>query len=274
MLQYQAVLENIVKKAAALALSLQSGIDPMHVDTKATEKDLVTKSDKAVELFLRRELAEAFPLYGFYGEETGGGNPLQVEKADEAESFTWVVDPIDGTLSYVMHQPFWCVSVGLWKNDRPIAGCVCAPVLQETYYAEAGEGATCNGVPIHVCPHGTLKDSVLATGFSCIRSGWKTVNNLKYFNQLSLECRGVRRFGSAAMDICYVACGRMDAFWELNLQPYDFGAAWLMLTEAGGVLTDLHGGRNFPQEGILAAPPTLHAELLPYFKDYQRPTAG
>ena len=271
-MQYQRILEPIVTMAATLATLMQQDITPEAAGTKATDKDLVTKADRAVELLLRKQLTDAFPTYNFYGEETGGTKPSKARrKLHDTNQFTWVVDPIDGTLSYVMHQPFWCVSVGLWRNGEPVAACICAPVLKETYYAEKGEGAFCNGTPIHVCPHGKLKDSVLSTGFSCIRSGWTEVNNLKYFNAFCLACRGVRRFGSAALDMCYVASGRTDAFWELNLQPYDIGAAWLVLTEAGGVVTDLHGNTNFPKEGILVAPPELHAEMLPYFKDYRRP---
>ena len=271
-MQYQRILEPIVTMAATLATMMQQDITPESAGTKATDKDLVTKADRAVELLLRKQLASAFPDYEFYGEETGGAKPGKAgRKRRGLNQYTWVVDPIDGTLSYVMHQPFWCVSVGLWCNGQPVAGCICAPVLKETYYAEKGEGAFCNGERINVCPHGKLKDSVLSTGFSCLRSGWKEVDNLKYFCELSRLCRGVRRFGSAALDISYVASGRLDGFWELNLQPYDIGAAWLVLTEAGGVVTDLHGKTDFPKEGILVAPPDLHAELLTHFKGYRRP---
>ena len=271
-MQYQSILEPVVTMAATLASLMQRDITPAEASAKATNMDLVTQADRAVELLLRKHLMAAFPGYAFYGEETGGVRPKKVRlKRGSTNQYTWVVDPIDGTLSYVMHQPFWCVSVGLWRNGLPVAACICAPALKETYYAEKGEGAFCNGVAIHVQPHGPLKDSVLSTGFSCIRSGWTKVNNLKYFCEFIQASRGVRRFGSAALDICYVASGRSDGFWELNLQPYDFGAAWLVLTEAGGVVTDLHGNTNFPKEGILAAPPELHAEMLPYFKDYRRP---
>ena len=274
-MKYQSTLKKIVTAAGELALRMQAEIDPERVDTKATEKDIVTKADRAVENFLRSELQRNWPGYAFYGEESCGDAPVQgagPHAEGAPDQYTWVVDPIDGTLSYVMRQPFWCVSVGLWKNGRPVAGCVCAPVLRETYYAEAGAGAFCNDRPIHARRHGTLKDAVLSTGFSCIRSGWTQVNNLKYFSALSLTCRGVRRFGSAAMDINLVASGRLDGFWELNLHPYDIGAAWLVLSEAGGVISDLHGGQRFPEEGILAvSTPELQAEMLKYFRDYQRP---
>ena len=132
--------------AATLATMMQQDITPESAGTKATDKDLVTKADRAVELLLRKQLASAFPDYEFYGEETGGAKPGKAgRKRRGLNQYTWVVDPIDGTLSYVMHQPFWCVSVGLWCNGQPVAGCICAPVLKETYYAEKGEGAFCNG---------------------------------------------------------------------------------------------------------------------------------
>ena len=274
-MKYQEQLEPIVAAAASLAVKMQSAITPETVRAKATEKDIVSAADQAVEDFLRGELKKRWPGYAFYGEESCGEKPVPgtgAHDASSADQYTWVVDPIDGTVSYTMHQPFWCVSVGLWKNGRPVAACVAAPALRECYYAEEGAGAYLNGETIHVRPHGALEESVLSTGFSCIRSGWKSITNLKYFSELSMLCRGVRRFGSAAMDINLVASGRLDGFWELNLHPYDIGAAWLVLTEAGGVISDLQGGEDFPRQGVLAtSSEKLHRELLGHFRDYRRP---
>ena len=114
-------------------------------------------------------------------------------------------------------------------------------------------------------------DSVVSTGFSCLRYGWEPVNNLRYFEAICREARGVRRFGSAALDLCYVACGKSDAFWELNLQPYDVAAGVLIVTEAGGLVTDVCGGEEWPAQGTLATNPGLQAELLEYFRGYRRP---
>ena len=270
-MKYQEQLEAIVNAAGGLAVEMQRDIGPDTVKTKATVKDIVSAADRAVEDFLRAELSRRWPSYAFYGEETCEEKPVP-GAAGGPEQYTWVVDPIDGTVSYIMHQHSWCVSVGLWKNGRPVAACVVAPALHECFYAEPGEGAFLNGAPIHVRPHGSLEETVLSTGFSCIRSGWKSVNNLKYFCDFSQICRGVRRLGSAAMDINLVASGRLDGFWELNLHPYDIGAAWLILTEAGGVITDLHGGQEFPKQGLLATcSEKLQQEMLEHSRDYRRP---
>ena len=264
-MKYQQFLADLAIKAGQLALQMQQDITDDDVSTKETARDIVTIADKATEKLIRQTLAEYYPDYRFYGEETG-------KSEDNGSPFCWIVDPIDGTASYREGQLYWCTSIGLWKGNKPIAGAVYAPALNELYYAELGESATVNGRPIHVKSHGNLESSVVSTGFSCLRTGWTTENNIPYFEKIGLHCRGVRRFGSAAVDLCYVACGKSDAFWELNLQPYDLAAGAAILLEAGGIITDLRNGTDFPKQGILASNgPALHQEMLQFFPNYSRP---
>lgn len=251
-------------RAGEGAKRMQAEITSADVDTKETDKDVVSKADKATETLIRSAIADAFPDHGFFGEETG--------RSDNPDSeFLWIVDPIDGTTAYLQQELFWCTSIGLWKDGKPYAGAIYAPALNELYYAELGKGATLNGRPIHVRYHGALNTSVVVTGFSCLRANWEPVNNLKYFGQISRVSRGVRRFGSAAMDMCNVANGRVDAFWELNLKKYDVAAGVIITTEAGGKVTDLLGGDDYPHQGILATNVALHDEMLSFFEGYQRP---
>lgn len=267
-MEYQDFLSRLAYQAGKLAQSMQTHLQEGDVSCKETARDIVTKADQATERFIRDAVEKAFPDYGFYGEETG-------RKQDEGSPYCWIVDPIDGTVNYFQGLPFWCTSIGLWKDGNPLAGAVYAPALDELFYGEIGGGAFCNGRPIHVKDHGSLEHSVLATGFACLRAGWTKVNNVPYFTKIALTARGVRRFGSAAIDLCYLASGKFDAFWELNLKPYDFAAGMAVLLEAGGMVTDLRGGEEFPQQGILASnTPALHQEILQYFQGYQRPAGA
>ena len=262
-LHLQPFLAQLACQAGKLALSMQSQLQEGDVSCKATVRDIVTAADQATERFIRQAVEKRFPHHRFYGEETG-------RSQDNGNPYCWIVDPIDGTVSYYEGQLYWCTSIALWKDGKPLAGAVYAPALDELYYGEAGKGAFCNGRPIHVRSHGSLEQSVLSTGFSCLRAGWTEGNNVPFFAQIGLHCRGVRRFGSAAMDICYVACGKSDGFWELNLQPYDYAAAMVVLLEAGGQVTDLGGGGEYPRQGILATNGAIHQEMLRFFPNYSR----
>ena len=264
MSEFQNFMTDLAWRAGEQALRMQQGLDASEVATKASVRDIVTAADRATERLIRGAIEQVWPEHRFYGEETG-------KSADSGSPYCWIVDPIDGTVSYFQGQLYWCTSIALWKDGKPLAGAVYAPMLHELYYAEAGKGATVNGHPIHVQSHGALVDSVVSTGFSCLRYGWEPVNNLRYFEAICREARGVRRFGSAALDLCYVACGKSDAFWELNLQPYDVAAGVLIVTEAGGLVTDVCGGDEWPAQGTLATNPALQAEMLGYFKGYRRP---
>ena len=233
------------------------------IQTKSSIRDVVTELDQQVEAELTREIRRCFPEHGIYGEETGR------HQADR--EYCWVIDPIDGTASYIHQQPTYTLSLALQWRGQSIIGVVYAPVLGEMYQACQGGGAFCNDRRIRVTRHARLEEAMVSTGFSCLRAGWKSNHNLPYFNAIAPLARSVRRFGSAALDLCYVASGREDAFWELNLEPYDYAAGILLVREAGGLCTALHGGGQIATQGLLATNGALHQRMLTFFEGYQRP---
>ena len=218
------------------------------------DKDIVTAADKAVEQFIFARIAAAYPGHDFFGEETG--------VTSHGNDYCWVIDPIDGTASFVHDLPFYSISIALQYRGETVKAGVYAPRLKELFLAEKGGGASLNDRMIRVSRRDKLSDAMLATGFACLRSGWSE-NNLEYFNRIAPRVRDVRRHGSAAMDLCYVAAGRFDAFWELNLQPYDYAAGILLVAEAGGTVRDFHGGKDYTGQGIIAANGVIDRALLP-----------
>ncbi len=215
-------------------------------------RDLVTVADRKVEDFLVSRILARFPDHAIFGEETG-------EKSG-TEDYRWIIDPIDGTTSFFHNQPFYGVSIALEKAGKIVLGVVYAPVLGHLFHAEAGNGAFLNDSPIRVSDTREPSQALMATGFACIRAG-VTPNNLTHLNHILPKLRDIRRFGSAALDLCYVACGRLDGFWEMQLNLYDIAAGALMVTEAGGLVSDFSGGPDYPEGGLAAANPILHPLL-------------
>lgn len=233
-----AVVENIVREAGTIALRHFKDLENVAV-TKKSPRDLVTTADVAVEEYLKEALAKAYPQYGFWGEESG---------QSDNQSSRWIVDPIDGTHSFAKGQYFWSISVALEIDGELIAGSVYAPALGDLYIAAKGKGAKKNGKEISVSTEKSLADSMIATGFACLRS-YLVENNLKRFCRIAEETTGQRRFGSAAMDLCLVADGQVDAFWEQELNLYDVAAGALIAKEAGATVTDFKGNDGvFPKQ--------------------------
>ncbi|AQT69319.1 Inositol-1-monophosphatase [Anaerohalosphaera lusitana] len=243
-------LKNIMIEAGRVALEQKQRLGEVKVDRKS-EKDLVTEADVAVEEYLVGQIKERYPDHAIVGEETG---------EHEGGEYRWIIDPIDGTTSFVHDQPFFSTSVAVEKDGETVLGAVNAPVLGELFMAEKGKGATLNGEAIHVSDRERLIDSVLGTGFACVRQNLEH-NNLPYFAEIVTRIRGVRRYGSAAMDLSYVACGRLDGFWELNLQIYDVAAGVLIVQEAGGVVSDFAGGEEGRPFETLATNGRIHEAL-------------
>ncbi|WP_034640856.1 inositol monophosphatase family protein [Desulfovibrio inopinatus] len=187
--------------------------------------DLVTETDLAVETALKEALSQLYPESSFLAEETASDAALS--------DMTWVIDPVDGTTNFAHGIPMCCTSVGLWNQGELVLGVISAPMLHEVFAAAKGRGATLNGRPIAVSTTSELEDAVVATGFPyAIRENIDPVmDNLK---RTLTAAQGVRRVGSAAIDLAYTACGRFDAFYEVNLKPWDMAAGVLILTEAGG----------------------------------------
>ncbi|MBR2372957.1 MAG: inositol monophosphatase, partial [Lentisphaeria bacterium] len=194
--------------------------------------------------FIVSELKKGFPEYGFIGEEYGARN------ADSEWCFC--IDPIDGTTSYVHDYPLYCVSIGLLHNGESYAGVVYVPRLDELYYAEKGKGAFLNGNPIHVSACNTLETALGATGFACIRAR-RSRNNLEYFNKIVPHLQGVRRSGTAAFDMCQVAAGRIDGYWEFGLYLHDVAAGVIIAREAGAAVSDINGGNDYTVSMVCSA---------------------
>lgn len=242
----------IARRAGALQLaSFRQGVEVLHKGAI----DLVTDVDVAVERMFRTEIAKAFPDHLVLAEELGG--PTEGSSAP-----TWIFDPIDGTTNYAHGLPFFCVSIALEIDEQLELGVVYDPTRDELFTSERGHGAWLNGVPIRVASSQRLLDAVLCTGFPY--DVHQTLDEIiALFSAFVGRARGVRRFGSAALDLCYVASGRLDGFWEQRLHPWDIAAGALLVQEAGGMVTDWQGGPfRSRHHRVVAANPALHAQML------------
>lgn len=225
----------------------------LDVTTKSSATDLVTEVDRLSEEAIRRTIAAAFPDHGFWGEEAGasGGDARQ----------RWIVDPLDGTVNYAHGFPVYATSIALEVDGTVELGVVLDTARGERFAARRGAGATRDGVPIAVSTTTDLGAAMLATGFAY--GGPAVARNLEAFARVVPRARAVRRPGAAALDLCHVACGRFDGFWELDLKPWDVAAAALVVREAGGTVTDERGAPyRWGADGMVATNGRLHARLL------------
>lgn len=217
------------------------------------EIDLVTEVDRASEAYLRQRIAETYPEHEILGEEEG--------LTSSGSAYRWILDPVDGTTNYAHGFPYYCVSVGLEFEGQIIAGAIYNPSLDELFSAARGHGATLNGKPIKVSTVDELRRSLLTTGFpyNVIQKG----SNFPNFERFLYLCQAVRRAGSAALDLCHVACGRYDGFWEAGLSPWDVAAGSLIVEEAGGRMSNYRGGTfdSYAKE-LLATNGLLHAPMM------------
>jgi myo-inositol-1(or 4)-monophosphatase len=244
-------LEELARRAGAI---LREGYQKEHrVDFKGVI-DLVTEVDHESESFLLGEIRSHFPGHNILAEESGGSRGSEHQ---------WYIDPLDGTVNYAHHIPIFCVSIGYAANGLPNLAAVYDPMRDELFSAARGQGAHLNGRQLHVSGTTELQKSLLVTGFPY--DAWDTdrdnFGNFVRFSKMSL---GVRRLGSAALDLCYVAAGRFDGFWELGLSPWDVAAGGLICAEAGGRVTNINGDEDYlshPQS-ILAAAPGIHTRML------------
>lgn len=238
-------LINWARIAGGMALQMQQG--DLQIEHKSTA-DLVTRADKAIEAYLLGEIHASFPTHAILGEESG-------DHGDSPDD-QWYVDPIDGTLNYAHGIPMFTVSIAYAHQGEIKLGVVYCPPLDEMFAAEAGKGAWLNEKPMHVSTIDTLIDSMLITGFRFHL--WDTPRTNKFnFERFSRECQAVRRLGSAALDICYVAAGRVEGFWEIALNAWDVAAGILIVREAGGVVGALYGEGDPLDGDILAANPVI-----------------
>jgi len=224
------------------------------VSSKGVARDLLTAADLASERSIVARLRAAFPEHALEAEE-------EVRERPGEPGLRWFIDPLDGTINFVHRLPVFCVSIALYDGERPLVAVIHAPRLGETFWATRGGGAFRDGVPIQVSQTGELGQAVLATGFP-YRRGELEHDNLANFGRFFYDVRGMRRMGSAAIDLAYTADGRFDGFWELHLGPHDVAAGALLVREAGGEVMDPRGGDDWLRSGhIVAAGPKL-AQLI------------
>ncbi len=238
-------------KAAAQIQNYYIGKE-LEIDTKSSETDLVTKVDKLCEEKIREIISRDYPEHIVLGEEQG--------QTGEA-SHRWIVDPLDGTLNYAHGFPFYCVSIALEIDGDVKVAVVLDSTRNELFTAIKGRGAFLDGAPIRTSSEIILKKSMLATGFAYAED---TISeNLGIFARVHHKVRSIRRPGAAALDLCYVACGRLDAFWELKLDPWDVAAGVLIIEEATGKVTNRSGGEYIlTDKVIIASNGVLHEKLV------------
>lgn len=223
------------------------------------EADLVTAADRESEALILRRLKQAFPAHSVLAEEGGAASG-----GGAGAEFCWYVDPLDGTTNFAHGLPFFAVSMAIEHQGDRLAGVVYNPVLDEMFSAVRGHGALLNGWPIAVSRQDDLSQALLATGFPSQKRHRNP--NIRFYQYFSLRTHGMRRLGSAALDLCYTACGRFEGFWEFNLQPWDTAAGALIVAEAGGEVSDMLGRPHLLRSPeILASNRRLHPALLAAF---------
>jgi myo-inositol-1(or 4)-monophosphatase len=222
------------------------------------EFDVVTEADRSSERLIVERLQTRFPSHSVVAEEGGG--------QDRRSEFVWYVDPLDGTTNFAHSFPMFAVTLALEHAGEVVAGVVYDPLRDEFFSAEKGGGAYLNHRRIQVSRVSRLGESLLATGFPSYRRHADV--NVYFYHQTAMLAHGVRRAGSAALDLCYVACGRLDGFWEFRLKPWDIAAGLLLVSEAGGCYSDMHGQpHSLAGAETAASNGLIHREMLDLFAD-------
>ena len=250
--------ECAIEIAREAGIFLKDKLNSVHTIDYKGEINLVTEVDKISEEMITSKINALFPDHDILAEE--------FTDIDRGSDFRWIIDPLDGTTNYAHGYPYFCVSIALERLNTMTVGIVYDPMLDEMFVAEKGKGAFLNDREIHVSNTRGIIKSLLATGFPYdIRED--SHNNLNYFNEMILKAQAIRRAGSAALDLAYVAAGRFDGFWELKLNPWDIAAGWLLVEEAGGIVTDM-GGNDYYMESssILASNGRIHKEMMDVLK--------
>ena len=245
-------IEEIARQAGGILQSfVGEDLDVQH----KSRTDLVTRADHASEDYLIGEIRKAFPDHAINAEESGSleGTP----------DHQWFIDPLDGTLNYAHGVPFYSVSIAYAYQDQVELGVVFDPTRDEMFTAEKDAGACLNGKPLHVSEYKDLVDCLLVTGFP--HDVWGTkADNMANFYRFSTLSQTVRRLGSAALDVVYVGAGRLDGYWQIQINSWDIAAASLVVSEAGGAVTNIFGDPDLLKEpiSILCANPVIHAKML------------
>jgi myo-inositol-1(or 4)-monophosphatase len=256
-----ALLNVMVAAARKAARSLSRDfreVERLQVSVKGPG-NFVSAADHRAEAILREELAKARPGYGFLGEEGG-------LVAGSDKTHTWIVDPLDGTTNFLHGIPQFCISIGLERQGTMIAGVIYNPIVDELFTAERGKGAFLNDQRLRVAARRDLTEAVFACGLPHRGRGDLALFRSE-FEAIQDKVAGLRRFGAAALDLAWVAAGRVDAYWERDISPWDIAAGLLLVREAGGFVTDVDGEDTMMQTGsIVAGNETMHHELLKLLK--------
>jgi myo-inositol-1(or 4)-monophosphatase len=250
-------LLRITRGAGAILMKYYGNLD--NYDTKSREIDIVTVADKESEDYIIKEIIKKYPDHNILAEESGSGKKQE-------SIFRWVIDPVDGTTNFAHTFPAFCVSIGIQEGDKTVLAAVYNPYYNEMFFAEKGKGAFLNDHSIHVSRTKNLNKSIVITGFAYDRRE-KADYYLNYYKAFMMRCHGIRRTGSAALDMCSVACGRAEAYYEENLKPWDTCAGWLIVEEAGGMVSD-YSNRDFKIEKkqLLATNGLVHESMVEVFK--------
>ncbi|MCP5506171.1 MAG: inositol monophosphatase [Chlamydiales bacterium] len=227
----------------------------MAIDSKEGRHNLVTEWDKKSEALIIETIQRHFPDHSFLAEEGG--------ETGKNEGIKWVIDPLDGTVNFAHNIPLFAVSIAATFDGEPLAGAVYNPMLEELFVAEKGQGAFLNGQEIKVTETSVLDRAILGTGFP-YNTHENPLNALDLFHSFAKLGLPLRRMGSAAMDLCYLAAGRFDAFWEVSLEPWDYAAGKLIVEEAGGTVSDLEGNplTKLKEGPLLASNGHLHSQMV------------
>ena len=245
------------RKAGSIITRASSDIERLTIRTKR-KNDFVSEVDHAAEEAIIGVLREAYPAHGILAEESGG--------KDEDAEYVWVIDPLDGTTNFLHGFPQYCVSIGLLHKGVPAQAVVFDPNRNELFTASKGVGAYLNDRRIRVSKVDKVEDALMGTGFP-FREVGHLDDYLRMFKNVTLNCAGVRRPGAAALDLAWVAAGRIDGFWEIGLSPWDMAAGALLVREAGGLIGDLEGNDKFLDSGrVVASNGKIFGALLQLLK--------
>lgn len=248
---------NAARKAARMAEQAAERLDKLTIQTKA-ENDYVTQVDHAVEKEIIYHLRKAYPDHAIRAEETG-------QHGDDSSDYEWIIDPIDGTTNFIHGMPHFAISIACVHKGRLEHAVIIDPMKREEFTASRGKGAQLNGRRIRVSDRQGLKGALIGTGIPFNGFAFENMPAyLRCLQEIAGQTAGIRRPGSAALDLAYVAAGRFDGFWEIALQPWDIAAGVLLIREAGGMVADLKGGETYMESGhIVAGAPKVFRALLP-----------
>lgn len=255
-------LLNVAKEAAFKAgeIHLKYYNMPKEISYKSNEFDLVTNVDKESEAIIIKTICDKFKNHGILAEES--------DEINKNAEFEWIIDPLDGTTNYAHNFPQFCVSIGLAYQKELCLGVVFDALKKELFYAVKNQGAFLNDKQINVSSRSRLSECLLATGFPYDRTNKENIN-FEYFKRLFYKSQAIRRPGAAALDMCYLACGRLDGFWELKLAPWDTAAASVIIREAGGIVTNFFANdfNIFIKSVIATNNKTIYNEMMQIIKE-------